>query len=352
MIIKKNRIIKNIEIDKDYKNFLYFDSIRYNTFFDRFNNYLNNNTDIHYINSEVIVITNEQNEYIVRQWLFWYSTILKFDKIIFVDNTNNNTYNAIVKDYDNVEYFHYPGNISQSEIYNIFGKKSTASWILFVDIDEFLYISKKYKDINDFIIQVYKKYKYLKFSISWLHLFSNELHDSIEYDNRLTFLNYFNYYYMNNNYYNFNSVKTLQFNGLTYNFFDDKNSEKFFCNLNEFNCNKEIPEYLYRSNYDHIGTVHNPLSILDNTILLSYNLSDNNFNIGYKGYFINNITNYFSECCLFHLKYRTINEWVNKVTNLNNFNDSIYTAYNKDEIIDIFNKIDVNLKKLDDNNIC
>ncbi len=88
--------------------------------------------------------------------------------------------------------------------------------------------------------------------------------------------------------------------------------------------------------YDHLGTVHNPITKLFDTYIHSYNISDGFLTPGYLAHKELDI-----ECDAFlaHYKFRTVNEWEYKIYNRNKYNDLYHDYddhYTNNQLLDAY----------------
>ena len=290
--------------------------------------------------SEILLITNHNNQYTLFDWLYWHLNIIKVDHIILIDNNSSIDVKKICNLFnDKITYIKYENNISQSEIYTEYVNKSESCWVLPIDDDEFLYVSDKYENnINNLLYDYTQKFNNVfKFSVNWVSMYSKNLYKTVE--EKQDYLNLYDYTYdinfVNNNKNNnnieiFNYIKSIV-NTTVKHFYPKDSAEKI--RVDSKTIAPDNKNFAY--NFDQLGSVHNPITILNNTYLHSYNTQDNDFNVGF---FHKNSINYDGDMLLFHYKYRSLDEWLYKIHRRNRFND-LYSTYNDNYYDDIINII-------------
>ena len=327
-----------------------------------------NNTEIKNNNfkyfSEILLITNTKDLYNIIDFFVYHLYILKFDHIIVVDNGAADGFKDVCKMFGNKISYNYDVD-SHEQVYllNKYLKTSEAHWTVYIDDDEYI-VLKQHDNINTFlkdtIINLDKQY--YKFSINFVHFFGKDvILDNKNNESYLTLFNYINPVepislsndatlayvksFINNEvlhtYYNANigsPIKCVLNDDSTVKYFDKLDYADFRSNINA-----------YKSN---CATGHNPLTMINNKIFPSYNLSNRKEiygcfscnNDGFKNAMIN--TAY-----LAHFKYRTVDEYKKKIK-YNKFADvenSYYDAtYKLDAYYNIYNILKNNFIKNND----
>lgn len=101
----------------------------------------------------IIAIAKNENLY-VKEWVDWHLNI-GFDNIVICDNNDEDgerisqvieNERVIIKDYVGMS-----GVQKNAYTYEYFKYKDKYDWICFIDIDEFIFLDKKYNDIKEFI---------------------------------------------------------------------------------------------------------------------------------------------------------------------------------------------------------
>lgn len=306
--------------------------------FEKYNNDSVLNKNFKYF-SEIVLLTNTKDLYNMIDWLYWHINIAGIDHIMVVDNGAINGLKTVCDMFDNVDYY-YEEIHEQAILLNKYFAISEAKYTASIDEDEYIYVNNM--KINDVLCMAeISQPNVYKFSLSWINLFSKQMLKSK--DPMQSYIETFNCIYNSNNYIeedNLNYIKT----------FINKNINHYMINTNNY---KEIKlsaidlvtidnsTGIDSSNVS-IGTVHNPLTLLNKKILPSFNLSNNKYNYGYTNENTNNDINIFpTNICLIHYKYRTEDEWISKIkynkfpdVNVGYYNrlynmDKYYTMYNK-----------------------
>lgn len=273
--------------------------------------------------SECLLITAQDNLNSLIDWLNWHLNIIGFDHITLIDNSKTKIPKKAAELFNNIEYISIDGTISQSEIYTKFIDKSNAYWVLPIDDDEILYIPDEYNNnINNFIINKVNKLSepFYKIGFSWLMMFSKNLLSN----SNNSFLEDFNYYCILDVFYkeDFFCQKTMVNTIAKHYYYNNCISKK----ISYHDINADFM-YEYSKNYhiinsDFLGSVHNPISKINDKYIHSYNVSNDIKTIGYKTYKSPNLNN----PLLLHYKYQTIDSW-NKKINRNRFNDIVAGYY-------------------------
>lgn len=253
----------------------------------------------------ILLITNTEDSENLKTWLKWHLDILEFDCIVIIDNDAKIDIKQIIKLYKNrVIYKKISGKISQYEIYNDFlNNNNLINWLLFIDDDEFLYISDKYNNKISNILNDYKNY--YKLSINSLIMRTQE-----PINNNINFITDA-IYAIPLDFVENKLIKTMVNCNIGHLFTDST----IYPTLNN---NIQIPtdllEYYSEDDYDIIGTPHNPVSHDGKNIIFSKNISTGIIDVGLntRKLFtdLNNI-----DVCLLHYKYNTIKNWHKKINN-------------------------------------
>lgn len=294
--------------------------------------------------SEAILITDTDNIFNIVDWLYWHINVIGFDHIIVIDNDSPVDIKPACDLFqDKVDYYKFSGFISQMDIYTNFVNKSNAEWVLPIDDDEFLYLSNTYSSINDFIKENIAKLNVYKFAINWICMFSNNLLEHHNYKN--SYIEDFTYSYNGEQGFPeyLGLIKTLV-NTNIYHLYISENADEFNTNFNELDFVKTIEKYdsslfdfILKSKWDRIGSVHNPVSKNDNIYECAYDTELQQF---YFGMFNKSYCNYNGDIYLAHYKFRSLDEWLFKINNRKRFpsnskkyydtiqiEDTIYAAY-------------------------
>lgn len=297
------------------------------------NNFINSIKRRKYF-TEIILITNNNHINDIIAWLTWHINIVKFDHVILIDNNNSNILEqCAIKFGDKVEYYHMQGNLSQSELYNKFVNNSMAQWVLPIDDDEFLYISNKFNNnINTYLKYLVNYKKCYKYSFNWHMMFSetllNDRDDSpIVKSHVLTYISQ-----MNRNLDCFNLFKTIVNTDLSHLYVSDNgiiSKLTFSAPLNS------ETKYIMTPHNDVIGTVHNPVTLIDNNLVLTYNEESNQL---YAGLFNNNVLDINANGYLLHYKYKTYTEWAKKCNDYS-FVDISIEHVNKNYRLETFRNV-------------
>ena len=291
--------------------------------------------------SEALLITNNNNKYAIFDWLYWHLNIVKFDHIVLIDNNSNYNLEDVCLCFDDrVTYIKITGNISQSDIYTKYVNSSKSWWVLPIDDDEFFYVSDKYNNnVNTLLYEYTKIYPNIyKFSFNWIMMFSETLYKSI--DMKSDYFNVFNYTYNTNSISRNNKIMTNEYLNHNKTFVNTlikhlyiKDTEKTIKVTAKSINLTEKPNFL--NGFDKLGSVHNPISLLNNKFKHAYNTSDECVNIGF---FRTKPLNYDSDALIFHFKYRTIDDWNFKTINRSKFTD-LYNTYDYDYTPNIIQNI-------------
>lgn len=268
--------------------------------------------------SEAILITDTDNIFNIIDWLYWHINIIGFDHIVLIDNDSKVNIKIVCDLFsEKVEYYKFNGFISQMDIYTKFVNESKAEWVLPIDDDEFLYLSDKYKNINDFIKTNITVFTVYKFAINWICMFSNNLINDRNYKN--SYIEDFTYSYNGESDFveYLGVIKTLV-NTNIYHLYISENADETNTNLNNLKFEKTIKKYknnnlfnfILQSKWDKIGSVHNPISKNNDIYECAYDTELKQF---YFGMFNPSYCNYNGDIYLAHYKFRSINEWMFKI---------------------------------------
>lgn len=283
--------------------------------------------------TELILITNSTNINDINVWLSWHINIVKFEHVILIEN-NNSSYLKQCTDKFNgiVDYYLIPGILSQSELYTKYVNNSNAQWVLPIDDDEYLYISDKFdNNINTYIKYLNQKVNSYKYSFNWHMMFSKyptyDRNEPIIKHNTELFIAPIDPMVEC-----INLCKTIVNTDIPHLYVSDNNNH---INI-EYNV-KICPEtnYIRMNKYDSTGTVHNPISIINNNLVLTYNEETNQY---YGGLFNNYMLDINANAYLYHYKYRTKQEWETKCQKFK-YVDLSTTHVNTNYKNDIFEKV-------------
>lgn len=128
----------------------------------------------------ICCIAKCENNYI-REWVEYYKN-LEFSNVIIYDNNdiNGERFEDVIGDYINHGFvivrdvrgkqsYHQQ---SYQDCYNEFGHE--YDWIAYFDVDEFLELDKKYKNVNEFLSEpFFEKAQVIR--VSWKHFDDNDL---------------------------------------------------------------------------------------------------------------------------------------------------------------------------------
>lgn len=272
-------------------------------------------------NTGILLITNTRDAENFKLWLFWHLEILNFDCVIIIDNDAKIDIKEISKPYkDRVIYNKISGKIAQYKIYNDFlNNNDLIDWVLFIDDDEFLYISDKFNNKIKNVLDLYKDS--YKLSVSSLIMRSEKI-----LNDKMNFIN--------------DAIYTIPLD-----FYENKLIKSIVnCNIGHIFIDSTIPlpcsnikvpenllQYYSDDDYEVVGTPHNPMSHDGNDIIFSKNISTGIIDIGLNTRKLFNDINDI-EICLLHFKYNTEKNWSKKINNVfNDINDDYFKrVYNDD----------------------
>lgn len=126
--------------------------------------------------TEVVLLTKSYNLQDFKDWMHWHLDIIGFDCCHIFDNESSVDIKSVCDSYgDKVSYEFIKGWPNQYILYNRYiNNESPAWWVLPIDDDEFLYVSKKYDyNINKFLLgnKFIKENNVHKLCIGWRNLF-------------------------------------------------------------------------------------------------------------------------------------------------------------------------------------
>lgn len=330
MLIKKSlNILPNLILPHDYLTY---------------NNTIKKETQYKYF-STCVLITNTNDMYNLIDYIFWHLNICKFDHILIINNNNEQNYNNIklvISLFDSTKVTFITDNNPLYKIHSKIVNSFSSKYIMFIDDDEFLYISDKFKSINDILEH---HIDYFKYSINWVHFFNNKLLKT--FDTRYnSYINTFKYYYLKTEYKDikFNLVKTIYSTELNHHILSD--------NIKTIT----VPSFLntVTTTWNEIKpfTVHNGLTIFNNNILPSYNLTNYKINYNYDNADINDINIENSDIFLAHYKYTAINKIIYKLNKNRDYisiaKNSYNINYNINKILDLYNSLNNTVLKYND----
>lgn len=289
--------------------------------------------------SEAILITDTDNIFNIIDWLYWHINIIGFDHVILIDNSDKVNIKIVCDIFsEKVKYYKFDGFISQMDIYTKFVNESEAEWVLPIDDDEFLFLSDKYKNINDFIKINITKFAIYKFAINWICMFSNDL--LIDRDYKNSYIEDFTYSYNGENGFieYLGLIKTLV-NTNIYHLYISENADEININLKDLNFKKTIKKYnnnnlfnfILQSKWDRIGSVHNPISKYNDIYECAFDTELSQF---YLGMFNASYSNYNGDIYLAHYKYRSVSEWLFKIYERKKFPSNSLKYYNTIQVKD------------------
>ena len=273
--------------------------------------------------TEVLLLTNSDNFYNLTFEVNYYLERLKFEHIVILYNGNSELFDKLSKVLEcyggQVELHFIEGRPSQTGLYNEYIEKSHSRWVLPIDDDEYLYISDKY-DNNINLLLASQKIKYDKYSFSCLCCISHKsvfrVNPEIPY--------YKNYHFCLPFTHDENDTIKTMINTDIYHKYVPDDIEKV--PMDNF---LKLSDILY-SKYDSMGTVHNPISHDGNNYIHAKNLSNGEINVGRvirrRFETLDNI-----DCCIFHFKYRSREEWRKKIVQfsiIDSSRDYINCCYN------------------------
>ena len=327
----------NIYIINDYDNYLKFD---FSPVYKK-----------KIYNTELLLITNNDNPGDIYLWLDWHLNVIKFNHIVLIDNNNTPFLYDTCKKFNNIEYIHKPGILSQAAIYTEYVNNSNAQWVLPIDDDEYLYISDKFdNNINYYLCHLQLNKLMYKYAFNWHMMFADHLKEHRECKN---LFEDFPYEYVStdeirNN--AFNVIKTIVNTDIKH-YYPSENGTKniIFMNDPRLWFDKPVP-FFKKITIDNIGTFHNPISKIDDSYFFpAYNENDNYL---YHGFFCIHKNDLISNnACIYHFRYKSKAEWYKKVQRFNfNSTDKTFLSdnYQNDKIDYVYNFIN---KKTVYNNI-
>ena len=301
--------------------------------------------------SGLLCITNTDNAIDLFNFIFYHKNIVKFDKIVIMDNQSSINLQKICNFFDNVEYFDARSFVSQPLAYNEYiNFYNDCEWLLCIDDDEYLYISDKYKTINNYI-DYCKNEKNYKIGIPWvlMYLEKNTLDNPVNI--AIDSINYIaneKEYEDKNNLWNSMFLKTLFYTVDRYNYFCEDRYNKFniitpeeFYKQNNILNNRPIEYgsfkiYISQPIDDVMGNLHNPLTFdINKKLQLTKLAYDDKYVFGFRRIDDNNIIKS-SDISILHFKYQSINYYKNKISK-RRFSDCIQLYYERNYNMDVYN---------------
>lgn len=282
--------------------------------------------------TEVLLITCNYNKYALFDWLYWHIVVIGFNHVVVIDNDSAFDVESLCKLFgDRVEYVHKSGKISQSDLYTEYVNKSDAYWVLPIDDDEFLYVSDRFNNnINTAMYHYIQQYpEYYKFAFNWAMMFSQNLISKVNPAD--DYFNTFNYVYNTeemimdpdkNVLENLNNIKAIVCTNIKHIYSKDTDISvlrKYDQIDYDFDKTRDYLPYLY----DKIGSVHNPVSMVNHRFVHAMNVEEKIPNVGFIRH---HKLQYDYDTYLFHFKYRTKEEWDIKCNKRNIYGD-VYNHY-------------------------
>lgn len=125
--------------------------------------------------SEAVLLIKTNYYYDTIEWIEYYKK-LGFDHITIYDNESNIDFNEICKKYgDYITYELIVGFPDQLNLELKHYNNSKYDYVFFVDNDEFLWLSPKYKNINDYIEQKTTQFNCNHIAIYWIKISANPM---------------------------------------------------------------------------------------------------------------------------------------------------------------------------------
>ena len=122
--------------------------------------------------SEIVLLTRSSYYYDIKEWIEYYIK-LGFDHITIYDNESPVDIESLIKQYNNISYSKIIGYPDQLGLELNHYNNSKYKWVFFCDDDEFLWISPKYKNINDFISKKSTELKCDNIAVYWTKISAN-----------------------------------------------------------------------------------------------------------------------------------------------------------------------------------
>ena len=304
------------------------------------------NKDSFTCKSEILLMTNSTKDNFddLINWIYYHKYIINISQITIVhNNCNDEESKKILRkicDTFNIKYY-YETEGNQEFIFNKYQPMSTAEWLICIDEDEYIYLNG---ESLDSILEKYEN-EY-KLSLCMINFYSEKLIKDKNntpwpilfdcYDPTMNSINCESKYYPTSTFF-----KTFVNNKYKHYLYNDKNNNMVYIDLNKPFIKNSLNRIMPRKtdNFCNISVVHNPMTIVDNSIKPSYNISLNNYtyacDICKSFNIIEQNINYF----IAHFKYRTKEEHVKKCL-YNKFKDVLdnyYKTYENDVIDDIYN---------------
>lgn len=296
--------------------------------------------------SEILLMTNSTKDNFSNliDWIYYHKFIIKISQITVVHNNCNDEESKkllqnICKAFDIRYYYESEGN--QELIFNKYQPISMSEWLICIDEDEYIYLNNETLDsILDSHINEYK------LSLCMINFYSEKLIKNKDntpwpilfdyYDPTMNSIKCESKYFPTSTFF-----KTFVNNKYKHYLYNDKNNDVVYVDLSNpiingrFNC--VYPKFTDK--FCNISVVHNPLTIVDNDIKPSLNISLNNYTYACDIYESFNIIDQNFKYFIAHFKYRTQEEHINKCLH-NKFKDVLanyYKTYEIDVIEDIYN---------------
>lgn len=122
--------------------------------------------------SEIVLLTRSSYYYDIKEWIEYYIK-LGFDYITIYDNESPVDIEKLTKQYSNISYFKIAGYPDQLNLELTHYNQSKYNWVFFCDDDEFLWLSPKYKNVNDFITKKSEELQCDNIAIYWTKIAEN-----------------------------------------------------------------------------------------------------------------------------------------------------------------------------------
>jgi hypothetical protein len=107
-----------------------------------------------YITTGICAIIKDCDENYLREWIDCHEAI-GFDYFFIYDNESKNPIKELLKDYENIIVYDFPGKIQQLPAYmdcitkQKHGEQPKCDWLAFIDEDEFIVVESG--NIKDFL---------------------------------------------------------------------------------------------------------------------------------------------------------------------------------------------------------
>ena len=124
--------------------------------------------------TEALCLTKFMNENDMKDWILWHIEKCKIDHIHFINNDSKFDLESLCKHFkDKVSYEEFHGIPRQYKLYDEYiNYKSKSEWIIPIDDDEYLEISKEFDSVGS-VIEYYKDCfpDIEMLAVRWKHLF-------------------------------------------------------------------------------------------------------------------------------------------------------------------------------------